>query len=553
MSSKHLFRIIFVLLVAIVQYRCANESVPQGGKKDTTPPKAKKIDPPNKSLHFNSDQIQITFNKFIKATGFTQTLVSPPLDKKPVYKIKGKTLIIKFKSPLRDSTTYTINFADDIQDVNEGNKAPNFTYVFSTGSFIDSQKISGKVILAEDNSPQEGIVVSLYPPDSINAVKRSKPFYFAKTDKSGQFQIQNIKAGNYLVYALKDQNYNYIYDQPNEMISFSDSIYHLEDSITPNVELLLFDENKKKLAIEGINSLAPGCLQISYTKPIKSFKLTASFTTDSDISYFNSTKDTLTYWFSNYYLQRAHIYMVANDTLNDSAKIELNFIDKDSIFTKQRYALSISSQAITARPDTSKKINSNIQELYKPLRLLFTRPVIGINNSKTLTVTNDSTKKTVPLNFLLDEKTKQFILASFDKYENTPYTVLIPDSTFRDIFGTWNHKTVYKFQTNSKDNYGNIHLTLKAQDPDKYYLIKLMTLDNEVIKEFSFTGGEERKEIIENLLAGTYKFMVIDDRNRNGKWDTGNLLKKLQPEKVYTFKDTYQLKGGWDLDVEVKF
>src|SRR5580704_6183819 len=152
-NHSFFFYCIFTLVVAILFAACANEKAPEGGKKDTTPPKLKKLNPPNKTLHFASDRIEITFDEYIKPTGFAQTLISPPMDKRPDFKINGKTLVIKFKSKLRDSTTYTINFAEDIKDVNEGNILNNFTYVFSTGDFIDSQKISGTIKMAKDNSP----------------------------------------------------------------------------------------------------------------------------------------------------------------------------------------------------------------------------------------------------------------------------------------------------------------------------------------------------------------------------------------------------------------
>ena len=159
---------------------CANIKPPEGGKKDTIPPKPKKISPPNKSLHFTADKIEITFDEFIKSTGFAQTLISPPMEKRPIFKVQGKTLIIELKSKLRDSTTYTINFAEDIKDVNEGNTLNNFTYVFSTGEFIDSQKVSGTVKMAKDNSFADGVIVSLYPRDSSMPSKDRSLFILRK-------------------------------------------------------------------------------------------------------------------------------------------------------------------------------------------------------------------------------------------------------------------------------------------------------------------------------------------------------------------------------------
>ena len=548
-----LIRVAVILLVALMQNNCAQESTPQGGAQDKDAPKVKRISPADKSLFFRGNKIEIKFNEFIKETGFAQTLISPPTAKRPDFNVEGRTLTIKLKSALRDSTTYTINFGDDVKDLNEGNIAENFTYVFSTGSYIDSQKISGTVITAKDNTPAEGIIVSLYPKDSANAILKSKPFYFSKTDKAGSFKIENIKAGKYWIYALKDQNYNYIYDQPNELIAFSDTIIDLSDSISPNVKLFLFDENKRKLQLDEVRSLSPGQLQISYTKPIKNFKLDWEGYTENDFAYVYPTNDTINYWFSNYYQQKDSFYLTANDTLLDTVRMEMKFIKKDSLNTGNKNALSIVNQVSKSRIDSSNKANLILQELNKPLKINFSRPIIKINEAKQIQIKEDTESKMIEPKFTVDEKTKMYVEANFEKKENTKYVVEIPDSALQDIFGTWNKKLTYQFTSNSKTSYGNLHITLKTEHPENYYTIHLLNSANEVVKEFFFTGNGERKVSADNILAGAYKFEVIDDTNKNGVWDTGDFKQKIQPEKIYTYKDIYQLKGGWDLDVEVKF
>jgi hypothetical protein len=233
--------------------------------------------------------------------------------------------------------------------------------------------------------------------------------------------------------------------------------------------------------------------------------------------------------------------------------MEMKFIKKDSLFSGNKYPLTIVNQSNKARLDSSNKSNLSLQELNKSLKINFSRPIIRINESKHLQISEDSTTNFVELKFAVDEKTKMFIAVDFDKKENTKYVLEIPDSTVQDIFGMWNKKIIYRFTTNSKASYGNLHITLKTEHPENYYVIRLMNAGNEIVKEFFFTGNGERKVSVDNILAGSYKFVVIDDTNKNGQWDTGDFKNKIQPEKIYTYKDTYQLKGGWDLDVEVKF
>lgn len=553
-NYKVILRLLVLLSAGITLSRCAQESTPQGGPKDEKAPEVKRSSPANKSTRFSADKITITFNEFIKPTGFAQTLVSPPMDKRPVYKAEGRTLTIKLKSPLRDSTTYTINFGDDLQDLNEGNKALNFTYIFSTGSYIDSQRIDGNVILAKDNTPADEVVVSLYPKDSVDGILKSKPYYFAKTDKAGSFKIENIKAGKYWLYALKDQNYNYIYDQPNELIAFCDTLVDLDDSLPRNVKLHLFSENRQKLKFSEAKSLGPGQLQIIYNKPVNNFKLDWNGYSTNDFAYIYPTNDTIIYWYSKYYSEKDSFFLTANDTLRDTLRMELKSIKKDSLGTKKGIPFSIVNQSVANKKDTAKAQNFTVQELLKTLKISFSLPIIEINDSKKLQIFEDSSTKQITARVTLDEKRKQSISIDFEKAENTTYNITIPDSIYKDIFGRWNNKQTQRITTNSKSSYGNIMLKLKTEHPEKYYVIKLQDANTgETVREFYFTGNGERKITVSDVLAGKYKFVVIEDENKNGDWDTGNFVNKKQPENIFTYQDVYELKGGWDLDIEVKF
>lgn len=542
-----------ILFTALFLTYCANESVPQGGAPDAKAPEIKKSSPQNKSVFFKGDKIEIIFNEFLKETGFAHTLISPPLEKQPDFRISGKKLTVKIKSSLRDSTTYTINFADDIKDLNEGNYMGNFTFVFSTGSYIDSQKLSGSVLMAKDNSTPEGIIVALYSQDTVDGILYAKPVYFSKTDKTGQFNIENIKEGKYHIYALKDQNFNYIYDQPNEQIAFSDSLIDITDTISKNVKLLLFEENKQKLRLDEARSMEPGKLLIIYNKPVSKFNLTWKNNSEEKFYWFAPTKDTIIYWYSKFYTEKDTLFATVNDSIFDTVRMNLKFIKKEMLDSVSRFSLITVNQSNKDVKNNSVKSFLSIQELYKPLKLNFTIPVAEINETKVIKILEDSTDNLFTPQFIVDKTTKQFITTDFEKKENTKYTLEISDSALQDIFGTWNKKVVYHFTTNGKSNYGNIRISLKTDHPEKFYTIKLLNTAGETVHDFSITGNEEKLVTVENILEGSYKFIVIEDTNKNGKWDTGDFKKKIQPEKVFTYKDVYQLKGGWDLDAVIKF
>lgn len=541
-----------IVIAALLQYRCATESAPTGGKEDKDPPKVKSISPPDQSIHFKDKQVEIKFDEFIQNSGFPHVLISPDLNPKPVYQVHGKKLIIKFKSELQPNTTYTINFGDDIKDVNQSNILSNFSYVFSTGDYIDSQRVSGRVLIAKDDAPAEDYLVLLYPQDSTSAFLRSRPAYFAKTQKDGSFEIKNIKAARYNAYALKDQNFNYFYDMGGENIGFLDSILDLTDTLPKQIELHAFNEGgKRKLKLQNVKNPEAGKLVVSYSGPFEHLKMDSKLFENGYFAWFYDTKDTAIVWYSNTYIKKDSVYLVANDTLQDTVRMELKFINTDSLTANPKYLPIIENQSLLAKKDSSIKTNFNIQELYGLLKISFTRPILEINDSKRLQITADSTRKVALADFELDEKTHQRIKFNFERTEKTDYTVLIPDSTFKDVFGLWNKALTWKFRTNEKASYGNIHLNVKSEHPERSYIINLINSSGETVRTY-FTEGAEKRIDIPKMLSGNYKISAVEDINHNGLWDTGNLLKKRQPERVINFKDNYALKGGWDLEIEVK-
>ena len=185
-----LFASIYLLAVS-----CAQIVSPAGGIKDNTPPKVVKAQPKNQSLYFNSEKITIEFDEFIQLNNTDdQIIISPPTEQKPEYTLKGKVLEIRFKEQLQPNTTYTINFGNAIGDNKENNLLQNYSYVFSTGSLIDSLGINGTVYQAFNKKAEKDIVVGLYKTDGFtdSTLIKEKPLYLTKTNELGNFNIKNL-------------------------------------------------------------------------------------------------------------------------------------------------------------------------------------------------------------------------------------------------------------------------------------------------------------------------------------------------------------------------
>ena len=201
-------------------------------------------------------------------------LVSPPLKTIPKVKLGGKSIAVSWKDTLRENTTYTFLFGDNIQDITEGNTLNNFQFVFSTGSVIDTLAYSGKVLDASTGKALENISVMLYKEFFDSVSSKQKPYYLAKTNKDGAFQFNYLKEGQYKIFALKDENYNLMFDLPNEKVGFSDTLISVGKIYKP-ITLQLFENfQNKKQQIKSVKRLDAISYLIQFEKNIQSLKCT---------------------------------------------------------------------------------------------------------------------------------------------------------------------------------------------------------------------------------------------------------------------------------------
>jgi len=380
-----------------------------------------------------------------------------------------------------------------------------------------------------------------------------KPRYFAKTNKQGNFQMENIKPGQYEVFGLKDQNMNYIYDKPSEQVAYLDSMVLLNDTIPPSLDLQLFLEENPAVKFNSARSLEPGKMLIAYSSPFKTLKADSRLFEGMSWAWFYPTKDTAIVWFSNTYIEKDSVFLTCNDTLKDTVRLSLKTISKDSLQYSPKYFLSIDNQpSVRQKTGDITKIYYP-QELYAALKINLSRPIIEINKNKRLQISVDSTDRpAIVPDFQLDTITRQKLILSFERKENTRYVLQIPDSIFKDVFGLWNQAISYPFRTKLKSDYGNIKLNFDIAQPHKYYIIQLFNSSKELVQEFYQHNIGKQTVDMPNLPAGDYSIRVIDDLNRDGEWTTGSLRERRQPERIINFSNTYNLKGNWDLAIDVK-
>ncbi|MHA4810474.1 Ig-like domain-containing domain [Flavitalea flava] len=258
-----LFFILFSLTItgAINISGCANIVPPLGGPRDTLPPRLLVVAPRDSTRHFTGNKIVFNFNEYIEAKELLQNLIVSPLPKvDPIVDAKLRTLTVRIKDTLQPNTTYSLDFGNSIRDVNEGNILKNFTYVFTTGNYIDSSQFSGNVIIASTGKVDSTLIVMLHRSHDDSAVIKERPRYIAKVDTTGRFRFHFLEPGTYYLFALKDEGNTRRYLSKGQLFAFADSPVVISRQ-TPPVTLYAYTEaapDIKKPSTTAKNSTGTG-------------------------------------------------------------------------------------------------------------------------------------------------------------------------------------------------------------------------------------------------------------------------------------------------------
>ncbi len=278
MGKAVLFLLFIVILGSMITGSgCANIIPPGGGPKDTLPPVLVNAVPKDSALHFTSKKIVLTFDEYVQLDNNMNDnlIVSPYPAVNPIVESKLKTVTIILKDSLQPNTTYSINFGKGLKDVNEGNIAKNFTYVFSTGSKLDEGKLSGNVVVAETGKTDSTLLVVLHSNLSDTSIKKNNPKYLTRLDGKGNFTFRNIAPGTYNAFVLPN-DYAKKYNDSTKMFAFLNAPLTI-DSSSQTIKFYAYQEvkptEKKKTGTTSTNKNKK-----TVPKEIPKLKFTTSLT-----------------------------------------------------------------------------------------------------------------------------------------------------------------------------------------------------------------------------------------------------------------------------------
>ncbi|NNC94346.1 MAG: hypothetical protein HKN92_02210 [Chitinophagales bacterium] len=542
-------RCLFILLLFLIS-ACALQTPPTGGPVDKTAPVMINATPPNKTVLFTSDRVELTFDEYILLEdAFNEIVISPPMDPTPKFTHRGKKVIVDLKGiALQEKTTYSIFFGNSIVDFRASNPASNLNYVFSTGSHIDSLSVSGTLTLAKNKEVVSDVLVMLYDKLEDSVILNQKPFYFSKTNESGQYKIENIRQGTYRVFALKDGNRNYKYDLETELLGFPDSDIILQgDSNIENFDFNVFLQEPSKLYIKSVRNTQLGLIQIIYSKGIRTFNLNTALYTEKDKAVINRSRDTINYWYSDVYKDNAELVLIPDNGNSDTINISLERIDNDSLGSKKNQVTI--AQDVNSKSKIGKKSKQNVS-IYKGLILKLIRPLVNVDPGK-IKIVEDSSRLELKATITMHPNDKRKLIIQGDWKENMQYEFIAAPMAFTDYLGTGNSKIILKFKTDNSEDYGTLNLLFK--DPlSENAVIDLINSRGAEINSFAPANIKGGILNIGKLKGGVYKLRIFTDSNGNGKWDSGNLQGKIQAEEVFYYLKNLSVRANWDNEFEIE-
>ena len=564
---------------------CASIGRPQGGARDVTPPAYVRSNPPHGTLNFKGERIEAFFDENIQLDdAFNKVIVSPTQKITPVVRSFGRRVTVELRDTLKPNTTYTIDFADAIQDLNEGNVLDGFALDFSTGDSIDTLRLSGIVLEARTLEPAQAMTVGIYREPADTAITTLPFERIARTNQLGQFTVRNLKAGNYAVYAINDLNRDNKWDR-------SEDIAFLGHLATPSVEAITVTDTIRTAA--GTDSLAtrpgtayyPNDLLLTWfnegykSQYLKDYKrperrkITLEMGAPADslpeiavvkgpqgrsfsemaVLQHNATNDTLTYWLHDPELIAADSLMLSvrhlnTDTLDrivwKTDTLRFFWRDKDKKKKKKDEEADTVPKPIELLPLTM--TSPSDFDVYQPLRLGTSTPIARADTAAFhLEMLVDTIWTAVPHSPVRADTLNPLtgLVIDFDTGPGQKYRIRVDSLGVENIYGLHNKDFSQELKVRALEEYSNLVLNIT---PDS--LPMMVELLSEADNPVRVVSAEKGKAIFRYVNPGTYYARLWIDADSNGIWTTGCVIDSLQPEEVYYYPRKIDLKANWDVE-----
>jgi Bacterial Ig-like domain len=210
-ASRTLHRILLFVFSAIVVGGCAEVAPPPGGEIDKTSPRIVSSNPPNLATSVSpASTIDIQFSENVSAPVGRAVFISPRPLRDPKIKWKGDRLQITLGSNFAPDRTYVVSLMRGVADL-RGNQIDSLAQLaFTTGSSLDSGRISG--VVEAGGKPAAGVFVGLFSMDVVSKPSvvwdSLFPIYLTTTSKMGEFDLRYLPSTELALVAFADVDRN---------------------------------------------------------------------------------------------------------------------------------------------------------------------------------------------------------------------------------------------------------------------------------------------------------------------------------------------------------
>ncbi len=517
---------------------CASINSPEGGPKDEDAPELLNSNPKPQELNVATRTITLDFNEEVQPNNLQkELLITPFTDNKYQVRLNRTRLELTFDNPLEENTTYTLNFRKGIQDITEKNIAEGLILTFSTGDFIDSSRVSGRVIRLLTQQSEKEAVVALYPTNDTLSIRKSRPYYQTQTNEKGEFTFENIKDGEYRIYALLDKNNNSLYDSEDERIAYKAEPIQVSGQASNIVLQTVRIDTKRPLLQRRERYLDR--FVANYNEGIEQF-----FARPVD-----SPKDTLIHKVS----ADGKVVDLFGDNRFKGGRAIFTAIDSAANRTIDTVQIAFEGKRAQRVKGAGLKQNGNANagisegqrvtvELETPVRIVSKEPIRLLADSVEVARLN------YPEQIRLDRTTTElsFVMPRWTN-TNRQVTIQLDSTGILPVQGERLQFAPIQVNVTEARGTGSLRGAVKTQETN--YIVQLVDNQYRIKRE----ARNVKTYDFRNIEPGTYYIRMILDANRNGKWDGGDPELQREPEQVYLHSKELDVRANWEMEENIEF
>lgn len=435
----------------------------------------------------------------------------------------------------------------------------------------------------------------------------------SRSDSRGRFVIRGVAPGRYTVGALQDVDGDYKFTNRGEMMAFShdvispsafrdfrqDTVWadavHVKDILQvpythflpDNVVLRAFEHFSTDRYFLKAERKDADNFTLFFTAPCEKepFPQLKGLNFDAEDAFIiesSAKADTITYWLKDTALVNIDTLQIEMRTfITDTLGMLSPSIDTLEILAKTPYAKRLKAKQ-KKEEEWKEKIEKKLKKQERWAREHPDEPVEPIDT--VMPIEKLEVKYDVPSSLSPDKYLKISFPKPLEKFDSaaihlyveqdslwyrSPFTLEKTNDREWEMYADWIYGAEYSFEIDSlafEDIYGlksapyktGFRVATLESFASLFVNVSGITTESDIIVQMMDKGDKPvRSAVVQNgtaefyyVLPGVYYLRAIIDRNKNGKWDTGEYFDDIQPEEVYYNPEPIECKAKWDLTRE---